>query len=81
MEYSDYQKYGNEQVDGFILQAPVSDREAFSLFMSKEELEASLKVAKDLIDAGKAQSIMPQDKVTFKTPITAYRWHSLMAHG
>jgi hypothetical protein len=84
MEYSNYSKYGNEPVDGFILQAPVSDREGFAMFMAEDQVEESLEVARALIDAGKAQTIMPADKIPVifrKTPFSAYRWHSLISVG
>ena len=82
MEYND-PKHGASPVDGFILQGPVSDREAFSTLLSPEALRESLALAADLIKQGKKDAIMPQDKVAsdFTTPMTAYRWNSLVAPG
>ncbi|KAK4184991.1 hypothetical protein QBC35DRAFT_415859 [Podospora australis] len=70
-------------VDGYILTSPVSDREAAFLFMKPESLSKSVSVAKNLIDAGKAEEAMPREDLPFifTTPITAYRWYSLAAVG
>jgi len=82
MEYTDYAKYGNEPVDGFILQAPASDREALSLAMSKEHLEESISLASKMISDGREEDIMPRASIPpFFGPCTAYRWHSLTAPG
>lgn len=83
MEYTDYAKHGAEPVDGFILQGPVSDREAFGPLISKEELEAGVAKAAELVGSGRGDAIMPRDKLSemFDTPITAYRYYSLLAPG
>lgn len=83
MEYCDHAEYNNEAVDGFILQAPVSDREAIRSTTNKEVLDASLETAAEMIKAGSEKDCVPRDKMTpaFNTPITAYRWHSLAAVG
>ena len=47
MEYSD-PKYNATPVDGFILQGPVSDREAFATLLAPEELATSLAHAEAL---------------------------------
>ena len=65
------------------MQGPVSDREAFSKMLPPDTLAASIAEAEELIKQGKADVIMPREKVAsdFKTPMTAYRWHSLVAVG
>jgi len=85
MEYADRAGYDNEPVDAFILQAPCSDREAIGLVSTKEQIAASLAAASDMIEAGREDAVMPRDKLPpsamFSTPITAYRWNSLVAPG
>lgn len=83
MEYTDYHKHGSEPVDGFILQGPVSDREAFGGLMTQDRLQESLRVATDMITKGLEHAVMPREKLPaeFATPVTAYRWHSLLAPG
>ena len=81
MEYTNYERHANEPVDGFILQAPVSDREGIDQFFPT--WRESLNVAKDLIDNGKSEHLMPVEKVpqAYDAPITAYRFWSLVAPG
>lgn len=83
MEYTDYAKHGAEPVDGFILQGAVSDREAFGPLVPKEELEASVAKAAELVRSGREDTIMPKNMITemLGAPITAYRYHSLLAPG
>ena len=71
------------QVDGYILQNPVSDREAASLFMSPEDLEPSIRAAKAMIEAGDKDEIISTKLIppVFATPVSAYRWYSLAAKG
>ncbi|KAJ4153202.1 hypothetical protein LMH87_009701 [Akanthomyces muscarius] len=81
MEYADYEKHGNSPVDGFIIQAPVSDREALRKdFPNFDEL---LAVSEKMIADGQeneyvSAKLMPRG---FDVPITAYRLHSLIAKG
>ncbi len=81
MEYADYEKHGNSPVDGFIIQAPVSDREALKKdFPNFDEL---LAVSEKMIADGQeneyvSAKLMPRG---FDVPITAYRLHSLIAKG
>lgn len=80
MEYANYAKHHNEPVDGFILQAPVSDREALDDFFPT--WRDSLADAEKLIAEGKKDHLMPVDKVPeVFSPITAYRFWSLVAPG
>ncbi|KAJ2904617.1 dolichol-phosphate mannosyltransferase [Zalerion maritima] len=69
-------------VDGFVLQGPVSDREALSLSMSQHDTDAAIAWAEGLIKTGQGDEVMPRTMVpAFKTPITAYRWWSLAGRG
>jgi hypothetical protein len=75
----EYAKRGESPVDGFILQGPVSDREAFTPLMGPEDLQRSLAAAKKMLDEGRGNECMlPADLPSaFETPMTAYRWFSL----
>ena len=72
-------------MDGFILQAPVSDRESNGQKMGAEAIEKSLKIARELIAAGKELQVMSHEQLPEEfdvpTPVTAYRFHSLLAKG
>ncbi|RVD88315.1 uncharacterized protein DFL_002504 [Arthrobotrys flagrans] len=67
------------QLDGAILQAPVSDREALCAMMGKETYERSWKHAQRLIKSGRGGEIMPAQitKEVFEAPCSAFRWYSL----
>lgn len=81
MEYTNYDKHHNEPVDGFVLQAPVSDRESLEIVFP--EWRESLEVAEKMMAEGKPDWCMPKDKVPgiIGAPITAYRFWSLIAKG
>ncbi|KAL2257465.1 hypothetical protein VTK26DRAFT_134 [Humicola hyalothermophila] len=83
LEYANRDKYQTPPVDGYILQSPVSDREAAFLFMSPEELNKTVEVAKAMIGKGQKDAPMPQEFLPpiFGCPVSAYRWHSLAAKG
>ncbi|KAI1306352.1 hypothetical protein F5Y03DRAFT_354486 [Xylaria venustula] len=69
-------------VEGYILQAPVCDRDAMALDMGYDKLDESVKAAKLLIDAGKSQermSLTGLPEFMQDTPISAWRWYSLVA--
>ncbi|CAJ2506233.1 Uu.00g003630.m01.CDS01 [Anthostomella pinea] len=69
-------------VDGYILQAPVCDRDALTEEMGEARLEESLKAARDLFAAGKGHERMPLEHLPAsfaKTPISAWRWYALAA--
>ncbi|KAK3391931.1 hypothetical protein B0T20DRAFT_422594 [Sordaria brevicollis] len=82
---------GLEEVDGFILQGPVSDREAILAVFEEESpgkgqarLDLSVNVAKRLISEGTAHDCMPREwlpKEFWASPISAYRWCSLASFG
>ncbi|EPS43958.1 hypothetical protein H072_2122 [Dactylellina haptotyla CBS 200.50] len=66
-------------LDGAILQAPVSDREALAQIMGKDSYDRSWKHAQKLIKAGRGEEIM-STQITqniFEAPCTASRWYSL----
>ncbi|OAL46687.1 DUF1749-domain-containing protein [Pyrenochaeta sp. DS3sAY3a] len=67
----------------YILLSPTSDRETAALLMPPAFLTASLSHAESLIAAGSAHEAMPTALVppVFSSPLTAYRWHSLLAPG
>ncbi|KAI4628451.1 hypothetical protein J4E83_003001 [Alternaria metachromatica] len=70
-------------VDGYIMQAPTSDRETAGLLMPQDLLSASLKHAEDLIAKGEEKTIMSSSFIPpiITSPVTAYRWHSLVSVG
>lgn len=81
MEYSNYEKHGAPLVNGFILQAPISDREGLKRdFPNFDELLAT---SEKLIAEGKDKEYIPASMVPadFSVPITAYRMHSLLSKG
>lgn len=81
MEYADYAKHNNPPVDGFIMQGPVSDREAFEPV--EPHIQAGLSLAEEWIAQGKANDCLPRDKVPRElgAPLSAYRLKSLIAKG
>lgn len=82
MEYSDYDKHNNSPVDGFIVQAPVSDREAIAV--AAPGYEKSIDYAAKMISEGRAQDCVPRAYVPDALgarAISAYRLHSLFAKG
>ncbi|KAI0010298.1 DUF1749-domain-containing protein [Xylariaceae sp. FL0662B] len=81
MEYTS-PSYGLAPVEGYILQAPACDRAAIILDMGESKLDEGLKVAKELIAAGRGHERMPLEHLpsSFKgTPISASRWYALGA--
>ena len=81
MAYANAATYDAPEIDGYIMQAPVSDRETASMLMPPDFYKASLMIAMDMIACGKEDAIMPNDLIPefIKSPITAYRWHSLIS--
>lgn len=70
----------SSKIQGAILQASVSDSEAFSNDIKQEELDALHKeVYNDYITQGKSSHILPEKfrRLVFNTPVTAYRFYSL----
>jgi len=70
-------------VDGYIMQAPTSDRETAGLLMPQDLISASIKYAEALIARGEERTIMPSSFIPpiITSPVTAYRWHSLVSIG
>ncbi|KAK3375049.1 hypothetical protein B0H63DRAFT_264899 [Podospora didyma] len=73
-------------VDGLILQGPVSDREAIAMTMEKGEMEESVRFALAAVERGEGADVfMPRGLLPepFKggSPVTAYRWWSLAGVG
>jgi hypothetical protein len=66
-------------IDGGILQAPASDREAMVLAMDPKVYEESCKVAQEMVDAGDGEEILPSKASNnfFPAPVSARRWLSL----
>lgn len=85
IEYNKYDKYQNEQVDGFIVQGSISDREGYTSFLGDETVDDMVSIAKEMIDAGKGNDAVPKSQLPpsffFPNPMTAYRLHSLSAVG
>jgi hypothetical protein len=81
MAYVNYKTATEHPVEGYILQAAVSDREAST--MDPESLEKSIECAVEMISQGLQDECMPKSQVDQMTihPITAYRWQSLAAKG
>ncbi|KAI0382943.1 DUF1749-domain-containing protein [Hypomontagnella monticulosa] len=81
MEYTS-PSYDVAPVDGFILQAPVSDRGAMALEMGESRLDEGLKISKELIASGRGHERMLPEHMTpsFRnTPISVSRWYALGA--
>lgn len=75
-------RFSTAAVEGVILQAPVSDREATSQRASEESLKPSIDLAHKYIQEGRAQDILPSAMtraVYPRVPVSAYRWLSLMS--
>jgi hypothetical protein len=68
-------------IDGAILQAPVSDREALSLEFPSDDIQRSVSIARDMMAAKKGEDIMPRSKAVdyFGAPVCARRWLSLVS--
>lgn len=67
-------------IDAGIMQGCVSDREAFTMDAPADVLAKLTVDAKKLCDDGKSSQLLSHDytKYVFDTPITAYRWCSLL---
>lgn len=68
-----------ESIDAGILQAPVSDSEAFASFENGDSLEKMLDLARKHIDQGHPNELLPlaARKLSFGAPMSAYRFNSL----
>ncbi|KAL6871921.1 hypothetical protein J3F83DRAFT_733115 [Trichoderma novae-zelandiae] len=81
MEYTKYAKYSNNPVDGFILQAPVSDREGMEMLFPGSE--AKLEYAAKMIAEGKGGDCLPSEQSfgMLGAPVSAQRFHDLYSKG
>lgn len=71
-------------MDGFILQASVSDREGLPLDKGKEAVDKAVAIATEMINSGRANDAVPKSQLSpaFEPwPVTAYRLHSLAGVG
>ncbi|KAI4726865.1 DUF1749-domain-containing protein [Aureobasidium sp. EXF-10728] len=71
-------------VDGVILQAPVSDREAIAMDMDTAALDAANEMAKSWCKEGKGEHILPLPITSSnfgRNPVTARRWVALACKG
>jgi pimeloyl-ACP methyl ester carboxylesterase len=69
-------------IDGAILQAPASDREVLVNTMPKESREAFTKMAREWVDSGRGDDVLPVSVVGqdfMRTATTAYRFLSLLS--
>ena len=66
-------------IDGAILQAPVSDREDLVRDLSPAKYESSVKLAQDWMDQGRGDDILPASATDnyYGAPVSARRWLSL----
>ena len=71
------------QVDGAILQAPVSDREAIQMFCWGEEYDVGVKLAQQWVDEGRGNDVLPTNisKPIMGARCTAIRWLSFTSPG
>lgn len=83
--FASHDKRGDRaNIDGTILQASVSDREAIAMDMPTSELENANAMAKEWCSSGKGEHILPLNITASnfgKNPVTARRWVSLACKG
>jgi hypothetical protein len=82
MEYTSLSHDDLAPVNGYILQGPVSDRDAIALEMGAGELEKSILAAKVITAGGRGHESMPLEYLPAsfqRTPISAARWYALGA--
>ncbi|KAL1839083.1 hypothetical protein VTJ49DRAFT_1884 [Mycothermus thermophilus] len=72
------------RVDGYVLQGPVSDREAIAMAEDAREVAAAIREAEEMRRQGRGSEVMPVNvlpKGWRGSPVSAYRWWSLAAVG
>ncbi|KAL9043461.1 MAG: hypothetical protein Q9214_003356 [Letrouitia sp. 1 TL-2023] len=71
------------EVDGAILQAPVSDREAMRMVLLEDEYQQSVETAQKWLYDGKGDDVLPSNIAfpVFGARCTAKRWLSLASPG
>jgi hypothetical protein len=84
VEYVDYERHKSEPVDGFILQGPVSDREAMVLDSRSAggpgQLEETIAQARSMVQDGRPEDLMPLKTLPSMlsgTPVSARRFLAL----
>jgi alpha-beta hydrolase superfamily lysophospholipase len=70
-------------VEGVILQASISDREAMGFLLSKSLYEESVKIAQAWVEDGRGEDVLPESATQgfFGSPCCARRWLSLTSPG
>lgn len=69
-------------LDGVILQAPVSDREALGAGVPEDALKQAVKVAQEYVKNGQGDQLLPaiiSNRLFGNTPVSAYRALSLLS--
>jgi len=71
------------KIDGGILQASVSDREAMGLMLSKEQYASTNALAASMVADGRGEDVLPFAATHgfFDSPVCARRWLSLASPG
>ena len=72
------------RIDGVILQAGISDREALTSVLPPSEYQKVCTLAQTLVDCGRGKDILPSsvtDCLFPSTPISARRWLSIASPG
>ena len=72
------------KIDGGIMQAPASDREAIDLLVPPETIDENCRVAQEYVKSGRGDHVLPDDltsDIFEKTPISANRWLSIASPG
>ncbi|QSZ29091.1 hypothetical protein DSL72_003601 [Monilinia vaccinii-corymbosi] len=69
----------NAPIDGGIIQAPASDREALGLEMNADVLKSGISLAQKMVDTGDGEEILPYSASHgfFQSPVCARRFLSL----
>lgn len=84
MEYVNYARNGSEPVEGFILQGPVSDREALEAEAGDYKLNQAIEHTKAMVADGSGADCMPEALVPDMlsgTPVSASRFLALATKG
>lgn len=80
MEYLTGSGHENrEPVQGAIMQAGVSDREAAEMMFCPQDLKTTNALAKKMVDEGRGEDVLPMEKTAafFGTAVCARRWLDL----
>jgi pimeloyl-ACP methyl ester carboxylesterase len=66
-------------VDGAIIQASVSDREAMNIMLPEQQIKTANELALSWVASGRAEDVLPSKATEgfFDSPVSAYRWLSL----